>query len=222
MQTSEKVDLISTALVNVQKQLKAAKKDRENTFFNNAKYADFTAIVEASRDALVANGISVIQGGVYSDGVWKLETRLIHTSGQWIESSQPIVSKDMSDPQKVGSATTYAKRFGYAAMVGVTTEDDDGNEAAAPIKGPSEIRQMPSLVTTPPDANAYLIPFGKFKGKTFDQVLPADLRDYCRWIVEEAKKKNEPPSQKTNDFLMRAKAYLDVGVAQDIVEDIPF
>jgi hypothetical protein len=59
-----------------------------------------------------------------------LTTRLLHTSGQWIEdtASSPLPK---ADPQGVGSATTYLRRYALAAFLCITQEDDDG-EAARP------------------------------------------------------------------------------------------
>jgi hypothetical protein len=59
-----------------------------------------------------------------------LTTRLLHTSGQWIEdtASTPIPK---FDPQGVGSACTYLRRYSLAAALCITQEDDDG-EAARP------------------------------------------------------------------------------------------
>ena len=61
-----------------------------------------------------------------------LETRLIHAeSGQWI-SSVTIIPLPKNDPQGMGSAITYARRYSLCAMLGIITEDDDGNAASIP------------------------------------------------------------------------------------------
>lgn len=58
-----------------------------------------------------------------------LETRLIHAeSGQWI-SSMAVIPLPKNDPQGMGSAITYARRYSLCAMLGIVTEDDDGESA---------------------------------------------------------------------------------------------
>ena len=49
-------------------------------------------------------------------------------------SKLPIILSDanMENPQKVGSAVTYAKRYTLQAVYGLPSEDDDGNEASKP------------------------------------------------------------------------------------------
>jgi hypothetical protein len=56
-------------------------------------------------------------------------TTLLHASGQWIRSHLPMIPRDAS-PQGMGSALTYGRRYGFAAIVGVAQVDDDGNQAS--------------------------------------------------------------------------------------------
>src|SRR5690606_23626422 len=74
----------------------------------------------------------------------ELETRFMHTSGQWISDTLTVpVSK--VDAQGVGSATTYARRYALAAFAGIAPEDDDG-EAAVGRGGsqPQVVRKAPT------------------------------------------------------------------------------
>jgi len=61
---------------------------------------------------------------------------LIHESGEWISSTSSTPSKDATDPQKLGSAITYARRYALGAILSLNIdEDDDGQKAAtAPAK----------------------------------------------------------------------------------------
>jgi hypothetical protein len=58
-------------------------------------------------------------------------TRLLHVSGEWIESdlSIPAVQRDRFDAQSCGSALTYACRYALQSICCVPREDDDGNAA---------------------------------------------------------------------------------------------
>ena len=103
---------------------------REAHFKKNS--ADLTSVWEACREALASNSLSVSQAaGKDESGKPVLETRLIHSSGQWIESVMPLILQ-RQDMQGLGSAITYSRRFALAAIVGVAPEeeDDDGNEAS--------------------------------------------------------------------------------------------
>jgi len=125
MGMSSEIDKLAAALVKVQASIKPAVKSSANPFFKS-HYADLGEIWNACREALTANGIAVVQGG---DGDC-LQTTLLHTSGQWISGSFRLMAIK-PDPQAQGSAMTYLRRYSLAAMVGVVTEDDDGEAAMA-------------------------------------------------------------------------------------------
>ncbi|MBV8781907.1 MAG: ERF family protein [Phycisphaerae bacterium] len=128
IKTSESVAAIAPAFVSAQAKVMPAAKDSENPHFRS-KYADLASVMHACKDALNENGIGVIQSPAPADGTrLKLETRLIHKSGEWFSGTMemPLVK---SDPQAYGSSLTYARRYALAAMVGVCPEDDDANGA---------------------------------------------------------------------------------------------
>ncbi len=134
-QTEEIKDL-SAALVKVQAGLSHAKKKENNPFFKS-KYAGLPDVIDASRKLLTDNGLAVTQVTNYDfvDMRPVLITQLTHSSGQWIRGYYPIVSVKQ-DPQSIGSAMTYARRYTYMAIIGLAAEDedDDGNEASSPTK----------------------------------------------------------------------------------------
>lgn len=135
MKTSQETDKIYPAFAKMQRELGKAKKSADNPFFKS-KYADLKSVMEACDDALIANGFSFSQGyGL--EPVPHVYTRLIHAeSGQWFESQVPlIVSKE--DPQGVGSATTYFRRYSIVSMLNLEQEDDDGNRASVQNSSPS-------------------------------------------------------------------------------------
>jgi len=57
-----------------------------------------------------------------------LETRLIHSSGQWIGAAYAL--PNLADSQDMGSAITYARRYSLCAILGIAGEDDEDGEAA--------------------------------------------------------------------------------------------
>jgi hypothetical protein len=143
---------ISQALVKFQGQLKPVAKDSENPFFKSS-YANLSSILQAVLPILSANGLAVIQPMKVQDGVTILVTRLIHESGEFIESEMILPSHP--DPQKLGSLITYYKRYQLQALLGVNTEeDDDGNSvskqyqspvnAQKPISGQQQVTSYPA------------------------------------------------------------------------------
>jgi hypothetical protein len=130
MNTSESIDQIAAALVLAQAQMLPLIKDSNNPFFKS-KYADLTAVTQACYPALQANGICVMQSAERQGELGiNIKTRLIHSSGQFIETDCAIPPAGQ-DPQKYGSAVTYGRRYGLQAAVGLAAQDDDGEAAMA-------------------------------------------------------------------------------------------
>ena len=131
MRTSEAINEIAAALAKAQGGMKNAALNKVNPHFKS-KYADLAGIRDAVIPALTGNGIAMVQTlEATVEGVHYLSTRLVHTSGQWIESVCPIPNG--GDMQKMGSAITYARRYSLSAICGIAAdEDDDANEASKP------------------------------------------------------------------------------------------
>lgn len=143
---------IFKALVEVIPTLESVSKDAENPHFRS-KYADLTAVMEVVRPALAAKGIAILQPPTAVEdhsGMIGVTTILLHSSGQWLASELRMTPKD-SSPQSVGSAITYARRYGISGLLGITTEDDDGNAAsgAGDRKKPAPIKKPEPPKTTP-------------------------------------------------------------------------
>lgn len=130
MNSSESIKEIAKALCAVQSEIKPAIKGSRNPYFKSF-YADLSAVWDSCRASLVRNGLCVTQ--VMDDGgdCSYLSTFLLHTSGEWMGGKQRL-NPVKDDPQGIGSAITYARRYGLAAILGIVAdEDDDGNAAAA-------------------------------------------------------------------------------------------
>jgi hypothetical protein len=141
MVKSESIANLVKSLARVQASLTPAKKDSTNPFFNS-KYADLSSVWESCRELLAKNGLSVIQGNsVGANNTVIVETILAHESGEWIQSelSMPLAK---NDPQGVGSAITYGRRYGLAAMIGIVADVDDDGNAASANNGNGNVRAM--------------------------------------------------------------------------------
>jgi hypothetical protein len=126
----ERMKNLYVSLVKAQSQIKNAVKDSTNPHFRS-KYADLESVWDAVRDALHRNDLAVLQlTDIDTSGAPVLITRVIHTSGEHVEGRYPLVCKDPTDAQKLGSSMSYARRYSLSAMLGVIQSDDDGNTAA--------------------------------------------------------------------------------------------
>ena len=147
MNKSENIGQLAAALAKAQGQMKFAAKDANNPFFKS-KYADLASVIEAIKVPLSANGIAFVQATDFEDSAVIVETILLHESGEWI-SGKLRMQPTKNDPQGVGSAVTYAKRYGLQAIAGVPSDDDDGNAAthqSAPAAKAAPAKPMPAKV----------------------------------------------------------------------------
>jgi hypothetical protein len=122
---------VYSALIKVQKDMGPLLKDSKNPHFRN-NYASLAAVIDTISEPLTNNGLAIMQG-IELEGEDRfpiLATKLIHDSGESIRHTYPLYTKDLSDPQKLASAVTYARRYSLMAMFNLAAEDDDGNAAA--------------------------------------------------------------------------------------------
>lgn len=139
---------ITVALLAAQKEIKVAIKDAQNPHFRSS-YADLPAVFDACKESLNKHGIAISQCTdirIYGDRTTiVLVTKLMHESGQCLESVYPLIPVK-EDPQGYGSAMTYARRYCLAAIVGVVADVDDDAEAACG-RGPQPSRPLAAPAT---------------------------------------------------------------------------
>ena len=103
----------------MQRTVQPIARDVENPF-TKSWYASLNSVMDACRDALITNGIWLCQYPVPVEqpNSLGLVTKLTHAeSGQW-QSSMAVVPLPKADPQGMGSAMTYARRYALTAMLG--------------------------------------------------------------------------------------------------------
>lgn len=118
------------AFLNAQRSFSAALKDSSNPYFKS-KYADLNSVWEAVHEALHANGLTITQPIRINDaGQTVVITNVRYQNGELVETSEcPVLCKSPNDPQAMGSAITYARRYSLASILGIVTTDDDGESA---------------------------------------------------------------------------------------------
>ncbi|MGH9316827.1 MAG: ERF family protein [Thermoanaerobaculia bacterium] len=164
------------ALIAVQGQIKNIAKNQENPHFRS-RYADLAAVWDAIRGPLTASGLCVIQGAttawVTGAALVTVTTRLVHSSGEWIENDIQAAA-GIGRPQEVGSTITYLKRYALCALMGIAAEDEDDDGEGAegrgrqadkgqPPKKPAPAASKPKGRLSEKDAKAVLVAFEKFK-----------------------------------------------------------
>tara|TARA_B100001057_G_C22802390_1_gene932030 strand:+ start:679 stop:1362 length:684 start_codon:yes stop_codon:yes gene_type:complete len=123
---TEKLDHIK-ALCKVQKILKHASKSEKGAF---GKYADLATVYETIRKPLTEQGFAYFHSMVTEqEGSEFVETLLMHETGGTFKTRLPVINKK-GDMQGLGSAITYAKRYGISMIVGLAHEDDDNGKGA--------------------------------------------------------------------------------------------
>ena len=182
MQSNE-INELATALSKAQGSFTAIPKGDENPFFKS-KYAGLPDVVKFAAPVLSANGLSVSQFIHQNElGEDCLKTYLLHSSGQFIEHSMKLYLGKL-DSQGMGSATTYARRYSYMAILGlVADEDDDGNKASGQTPEPkttkreSPVKPVPTAAFPPSEAamgKPNLRKLFAINGRDGNKVVPAD------------------------------------------------
>ena len=163
MRTSEEIAELSAALVAVQAEIENVDTDSEGQIGN--KYTQLSTVLRTVRPVLAKHGIAMIQspgldvdvgdeGGQVIDRA-TLTTRLLHTSGQWIEGVSRSRLADLTEKQSrsispvnaVKAAVSTMRRTAALAMTGIAEHDDDSQTAAA---GPTSF--VPVTATPQPAA----------------------------------------------------------------------
>ena len=129
---SAEIGELVTALAKAQGQMTGARKSADNPFFKS-KYADLHECIETAREPLSKNNLAVIQTTESCDNGIVVVTTLAHASGQWIRGKIKMNPKK-DDDQGRGSSITYARRYTFAAIVGLAQMDDDGNKSCGNSK----------------------------------------------------------------------------------------
>lgn len=166
--TSEQIDQLATALAGAQAKFPNPPRNREVTVQTNSgssykfKYATLDAVLDAIRAPMAEAGLAVVQTLAESEGgKFRLQTRLMHKSGQWISSDQPLFVERPGN-QAFGSALTYARRYALTSMLGIAAEEDDDANGADGNKADTKER-------------------GKSAPKKDDRGAPADI---VKWAAE--------------------------------------
>ena len=126
MEKSEQIIELTKAMFKFHSLVNKINKDGQNPFFKS-NYATLSHILEEISEPLQQSGLIITQWPEGSD----LITLLIHAdSGQYFQSSYNMPVAKQNDPQAVGSAISYARRYAVSSILSLNIDDDDANKAS--------------------------------------------------------------------------------------------
>ena len=116
-------------LLEFQQRVGAIKKDSVNPFYKS-KYADINSLLDVVKPLLNELELICVQPLGVIDGKNILTTQIFDDDKVILESA--IILPDNLDPQKIGSAITYYRRYSLQSLLLLEAEDDDAESTKRP------------------------------------------------------------------------------------------
>ena len=189
MEKSETIIEISKALFEFQSKAHKIIKKANNPFFNS-KYADLPSILDEISEPLKECGLVLSQ---HPDGDG-LTTLLIHAKSGEYFMSNGTMKPVKNDPQALGSAITYQRRYAICSILGLNVDkDDDGNEASQPQKSAAKgnSKEQPAKPWLNENTDAFIEALKYVKEQTDkDAAVGKIMRKYSVSKVIQEKLKN--------------------------------
>jgi hypothetical protein len=116
---------INEKLFALQNEIGAISKDAKNPFYKS-KYFDINSLIKQLQPLFQKHRLLLLQ---------PIKESLVYTrivcvdSGEFVEASMKL--PDLADIQKLGGAVTYLRRYTLSSLLGLQSEDDDGNAASS-------------------------------------------------------------------------------------------
>jgi len=173
MNKSESITHLATALAKAQAEMPVAVFDATNPFLKS-KYASLGAVIQASRPILAKHKLSLVQFPISSSAPGDrtngtegtnsatargdfigVESVLTHESGEFISERIVIAlteEKGKSRVQSAGSTLTYLRRYSWASILGMYSDED--SDGASPVQAftakPTPAGKLPVPTLPPP------------------------------------------------------------------------
>ena len=188
MKTSESIKEFATAFGLAQAEMGGVVKNKQNGGFKGADgkaslYADLAAVIEVVKQPFCNHGLCFMQFPISNTDGMGVVTRIMHTSGEWIESefTMPLGKVTVHGS---GSNFSYARRYALSSACGIPQTDDDGNAASLSVEPSVYIDDMQLkavtdlLEETKADVKAFCINFeipstNKMPKEKFDRAIAA-------------------------------------------------
>ncbi len=116
---------INEKLFNLQQEIGTISKDASNPFYKS-KYFDINSLIKQLQPLLKKHKLLLLQ---------PIEEDMVVSKLICINGTGGVISglklPEISDPQKLGSCITYYRRYTLSSLLGLQSEDDDGNAASS-------------------------------------------------------------------------------------------
>lgn len=127
---SESIANISPAFVAALGEMQdLAKTETANAGKYAYQYATLASALQMARPILLRHGIGLSQVAEVAGGTVTIWTTILHVSGEYL-TARPLHLPAGDTPQQTGSSLSYGKRYALMAVLGLATEDDDGQQAS--------------------------------------------------------------------------------------------
>lgn len=138
------------ALAKAQQEMKTPVKDATNPHYRNG-YASLKSCIKAIKPALNDNGFALLQSAGKDEQGHYIQTTFEHTSGG-LFTSKFYMEPEKKGMQGLGSAATYAKRYGLLGLAGIEPDEDADDDGNAADEKPAALKPKPQ--PKKPDAEA--------------------------------------------------------------------
>ena len=202
---------LAAALIKAQLDMDPLHKDKTNPHLNS-KYATLAGVQEVALPTLGKYEIAIMQS-VSTDwnetgALVRVGCTLMHApSGEFV-TNEIALRPTKSDPQGIGSAITYGRRYLLMTMAGLAPEDDDGNEAsgkqtqkaqAQPQRqAPTQPQQPQHRQPEPPASNGEKSKAFKAFMAEGNTLFAKDWEPARHWLIERFTKKATPDKIRTS------------------------
>jgi len=124
MKQSESIVKLADALVKAQSEMPEIPLDSENPHYRS-KFSSLKAVIDRTRPIFAKHGLVIVQLPSGNENAIGLTTRILHSSGEWIEQEAVMNINSGANPgQDFGKLITYLRRYSLSAAAGVYSDED--------------------------------------------------------------------------------------------------
>ena len=145
MNKSESITHLAAALAKAQAEMPVAVFDATNPFLKS-KYASLGAVIHASRPILAKHKLSLVHNPISDPVSIGVESILTHESGEFVAERILIPlteEKGKSKVQSAGSTLTYLRRYSWASILGMYSDEDSDGSSPAQAFQPKPAAALP-------------------------------------------------------------------------------
>jgi len=182
MEKSQSITNLTKALAKFHSTVGKISKDAKNPFFKSS-YASLSHILQEIQDPLEVSGL-IISQWPNGDG---LTTILLHSeSGEYLQATYTMPVAKANDPQALGSAISYARRYAVSSILSLQIDDDDAEKAMQrnATKQDTDTREWLNKGEALNKAMQYLRDGGKLETIEAKYKLSKEIRQSLQTVID--------------------------------------